>query len=115
MNVFFLILNFIIMFNKHSSFSFAYEYFMEGYSHMIDFTIIMYAIYSLLSIIFYPKKNETTKSYIIKFYFALIIVIVNLVMSLYQIYIIYQVFSQYGNYDTNHYKTVNINTITKIF
>lgn len=107
MNILFLLLNFALLFINHTNLNFAYTFFMEDHTFLVDFTVISTAIYCIFSIILYPRKNESLNSYLIKFIFLLILVFINLCFSLYQIIIILRIFNNYGHYKTSYYKESN--------
>jgi hypothetical protein len=118
MNILFLLLNFTLLFINHSSFNFAYTFFMEDHTFLVDFTVLSTFVDCLFTILLYPRKNEKLTSYLIKFIFLLIIVIFNLVFSLYQIIIIFRIFNKYGHYKTSYYKELNdglVNITNTIF
>ena len=85
MNILFLLLNFALLFIKHTNLNFAYTFFMEDHTYLVDFTVISTAIYCIFSLLLYPRKDEKKEGYIVKFSFLLLIVIINLCFSFYQI------------------------------
>jgi len=107
MNILFLLLNFALLFIKHTNLNFAYTFFMEDHTYLVDFTVISTAIYCIFSLLLYPRKDEKKEGYIVKFSFLLLIVIINLCFSFYQIIIIFRIFNNYGHYKTSYYKDEN--------
>lgn len=107
MNILFLVLNFALLFIKHTNLNFAYTFFMEDHTYLVDFTVLSTAIYCIFTLLLYPRKNEKKEAYIAKFSFLLLIVILNLCVSFYQIITIFRIFNNYGHYKTSYYKDEN--------
>ena len=111
MNILFLLLNFALLFIKHTNLNFAYTFFMEDHTYLVDFTVLSTAIYCIFTLLLYPRKDEKKEAYIAKFSFLLLIVIINLCFSFYQIITIFRIFNNYGHYKTSYYKNANRNLV----